>query len=73
MSLVSVFLLIETIVAPFPPSHPYSFLNPVIDPWWSKLDKETQVKVYDLWEKHEPSLFALGEIITSLEDLGAAT
>ena len=27
---------------PLPPSHPYSFLNPLIDPWWAKLDKETQ-------------------------------
>ena len=48
------------VVCPFPASHPYSFLNPVIDPWWSKLDKDTQKQVYSLWEKNEPSLFALG-------------
>ena len=57
---LGIILKFKTVVAPFPPSHPYSFLNPVIDPWWQKLDKETQKKVYSLWENHEPSLFALG-------------
>ena len=61
MTFLAVSALAGLVVCPFPPSHPYSFLNPVIDPWWSKLDKDTQKKVYNLWEKHEPSLFALGE------------
>ena len=57
-----IILMSRSVVAPFPPSHPYSFLNPVIDPWWQKLDKETQKQVYSLWQNHEPSLFALGKI-----------
>ena len=48
------------VVAPFPESHPYSFLNPVIDPWWHQLDQETQIKIYALWETTEPSLIAFG-------------
>ena len=48
------------VLAPFPESHPYSFLNPVIDPWWHQLDQETQVKIYALWETTEPSLIAFG-------------
>ena len=62
---VSVGLLVmcRVIVCPFPPSHPYSFLNPVIDPWWSQLDQDTQKDIYNLWEQHEPSLFALSMYI----------
>merc|ERR1712126_115790 len=56
-----IILMSRSVVAPFPPSHPYSFLNPVIDPWWQKLDKETQKQVYSLWQNHEPSLFALAK------------
>ena len=48
------------ILAPFPETHPYSFLNPVIDPWWHQLDEETQMNIYALWESTEPSLFAFG-------------
>ena len=62
---ISAFLLCLVagfVTAPFPETHPYSFLNPVIDPWWAKLDKETQMSIYELWEKHEPSLFALGQL-----------
>ena len=60
---ISAFLLCIVagfVTAPFPETHPYSFLNPVIDPWWAQLDKETQMSIYQLWERHEPSLFALG-------------
>ena len=60
--LLGVSALAGLVVCPFPLSHPYSFLNPVIDPWWVKLDKETQKQVYSLWESNEPSLFALGKI-----------
>ena len=66
--LVPVFLILQAaalVTAPFPESHPYSFLNPVIDPWWSQLDKDTQKDIYNLWEKHEPSLFALSKNIVS--------
>ena len=58
---VGLLLMCCVIVCPFPPSHPYSFLNPVIDPWWSQLDQDTQKDIYNLWEKHEPSLFALSK------------
>ena len=63
ITFLAVSSLAGLVVCPFPASHPYSFLNPVIDPWWAKLDKDTQKQVYSLWENHEPSLFALGESI----------
>ena len=69
--LVPVFLVLQAVVlvmAPFPESHPYSFLNPVIDPWWHKLDQDTQLHLYALWETTEPSLFAFGNpIVNSLK------
>ena len=64
--LVPVFLVLQAavlVMAPFPESHPYSFLNPVIDPWWHKLDQDTQLHLYALWETTEPSLFAFGNKI----------
>ena len=51
---------VTLVLAPFPESHPYSFLNPVIDPWWHQLDEDTQIKIYALWETTEPSLIAFG-------------
>ena len=51
---------VTLVLAPFPESHPYSFLNPVIDPWWHQLDEQTQIKIYALWETTEPSLIAFG-------------
>ena len=54
------------VLAPFPETHPYSFLNPVIDPWWHQLDEDTQMNIYALWETTEPSLFAFGIHIASL-------
>ena len=60
---VGLLMMCRVIVCPFPPSHPYSFLNPVIDPWWSQLDQDTQKDIYNLWEQHEPSLFALSMYI----------
>ena len=64
MMRVSLLLVLQAAcltLAPFPQTHPYSFLNPVIDPWWPRLDKQTQMNVYALWETHEPSLLAFGE------------
>ena len=57
---LSVLQAASLVLAPFPETHPYSFLNPVIDPWWHQLDQETQVKIYALWETTEPSLIAFG-------------
>ena len=65
MTFLAVSFLAGLVVCPFPASHPYSFLNPVIDPWWAKLDKDTQKQVYSLWENHEPSLFALGKTMSN--------
>ena len=65
MTFLAVSSLAGLVVCPFPASHPYSFLNPVIDPWWAKLDKDTQKQVYSLWENHEPSLFALGKTMSN--------
>lgn len=45
--------------APFPPSHPYSFLNPVLDPWWHDLEPATQKQIYSMWEKVEPLKLSL--------------
>ena len=61
---VLAFLILQAaalVVAPFPESHPYSFLNPVIDPWWHQLDQDTQLQLYTLWETTEPSLLAFGD------------
>ena len=63
---VGILILSQTAFAPFPSSHPYSFLNPVIDPWWSQLDKETQKKIYSQWENSEPSLLHLGNLADNL-------
>ena len=57
---VVVLQAVTLVLAPFPESHPYSFLNPVIDPWWHQLDEDTQMNIYALWETTEPSLFAFG-------------
>ena len=51
-------LLSVLVVAPFPPTHPYNFLNPIIEPSWLQLDSETQAKVYSVWAHHEPFLLA---------------
>ena len=63
---VTVLQACTLVLAPFPESHPYSFLNPVIDPWWHKLDEQTQIKIYALWETTEPSLIAFGIALPSL-------
>ena len=63
---LSVLQAASLVLAPFPETHPYSFLNPVIDPWWHQLDEETQINIYALWESTEPSLFAFGIHILSL-------
>ena len=47
------------VFAPFPPSHPYSFLNPVLDPWWHDLEPATQKQIYSMWEKVEPLKLSL--------------
>jgi len=47
------------VVAPFPPSHPGNVLNPIIEPWWIRLDKETQGEVYNAFTQSvEPLLLA---------------
>ena len=53
------------VVAPFPPEHPYHFLNPLIDPWWHELDKEDQSTIYGFWEKLEPTAFALADAVVA--------
>ena len=58
--LLGVSAMAGLVVCPFSLSHPYSFLNPVIDPWWHQLDEQTQIKIYALWETTEPSLLAFG-------------
>jgi len=61
--LLLLIVCVEKVVAPFPPSHTFHFLNPVIDPWWYKLDEESQKEVYSWWEAKEPYLEALAEAI----------
>ena len=53
-------LLSVLVVVPFafPPTHPFNFLNPIIEPLWLQLDSETQAKVYSVWAHHEPFLLA---------------
>ena len=49
------------VVAPFPPEHPYNYLNPFIDSWWHDLDEETQKQVYSSWEDFEPLLLTMAK------------
>lgn len=51
------------VVAPFPPEYPYSFLNPLIEPWWEELDTATQESIYSVWEAEEPYLLAFAEAV----------
>jgi len=62
-------VLVGVTFAPFPPEHQYNFLNPVIDPWWHKLDKSTQAAVYSVWQVPEPYLIAFAEAINLKENL----
>jgi len=62
-------VLVGLTFAPFPPEHQYNFLNPVIDPWWHKLDKSTQSAVYSVWQVPEPYLIAFAEAINLKENL----
>jgi len=56
MKLLLVLLLglVNLCVAPFPEDHPYNWANPLIEPWWLKLEPETQKKVYAQWRQVEP-------------------
>ena len=60
-------LLSVLVVAPFPPTHPYNFLNTIIEPSWLQLDSETQAKVYSVWAHHEPFLLAKAKSANLLE------
>ena len=57
-------VLLGVVVAPFPESYPYNFLNPAIDPWWQGLDPAEQKQVYSVWEAKEPFLLALADAVT---------
>jgi len=69
LSVTFLWSLVGLAFAPFPPEHQYNFLNPVIDPWWHKLDKSTQTAVYSVWEAKEPYLIAFAEGINLKEKL----
>jgi len=51
--------LVGLSVAPFPEEHPYNWANPLIEPWWIKLEPEEQKKVYAQWQKIEPFMKAV--------------
>ena len=70
---ITVTILVVTAIAPFPPEHPYNRLNPLIDPWWERLDKKTRKEVYSVWTQYEPFLLALAkadEILTRKSKVG---
>jgi len=51
--------LVGLSVAPFPEEHPYNWANPLIEPWWVKLEPEEQKEVYSQWHKIEPFMKAV--------------
>ncbi|XP_040569756.1 uncharacterized protein [Lepeophtheirus salmonis] len=71
LGLLVFFHILHTSYAPFPEGHPYTFLNPLIEPWWNKISGNTQRQVLSAWKTVEPTAFALSRLVEAKMDLVA--